>query len=297
MKANKTYLDPVNVSLIANLELRAKLVVEGFITGLHKSPYHGFSQEFSEHRAYRPGDEIRNIDWKVYARSNRFYIKQYEEETNLRCMIAVDSSKSMAYGSKGHISKYQYATYLGQSIAYMMMGQRDAVGLCVYNDKIETYLPTSAKKNYIPRIIKTLEETVPSEKTSISSALNILAERIHRRGMVVIISDLFDDTESISEALKHFRHKGHEVLLFQTLDPREIDFDLGGGSTFVDMETGDEILTSPHQIQSAYKESMQKFLDSIKEICYKQNVDYHLALTNEPFDRSLLRFLSRRAKV
>ncbi len=297
MNTNKTYLDPVKIASISNMELRARLVVEGFITGLHKSPYHGFSQEFSEHRAYRPGDEVRNIDWKVYARSDRFYVKQYEEETNLRCMIAVDSSKSMAYASKGHISKFQYAVYLGQSLAFMMMGQRDAVGLCVYHNQIQTFLPPSAKKNYIPRIMKTLEETQPSDKTSTAGALNILAERIRRRGMVVIISDLFDDIESISEALKHFRHKGHEVLLFQILDPREIDFDLGSGSTFVDMETSEEMLTSPHQIQAAYQQSVQDFLNSIKEICYNQNVDYHLSLSNESFDRSLLRFLARRAKI
>lgn len=297
MENQRKYLDPVNLASVKNLEMRAKLVVEGFITGLHKSPYHGFSVEFSEHRPYRQGDEIRHIDWQSYARTNNYYVKQFEEETNLRCNLIVDSSASMKYASKGHISKFEYSIYLASALAYLMNKQRDAVGLAVFNEKVEKYMPARSKQSYIYQLIKILADTVPSEKTGMAGALNQIAERIKRRGMVIIFSDLFDDLESIDNALKHFRHKSHEVILFHVLDPREIDFNLGSGSTFVDMETSEEILTQPHQLKSAYKEEVSNFISNIKEICYRQKVDYHLVQTNEPFDRSLLNYMSKRRMV
>lgn len=293
----KKYLDPINISSVQNLELRARLVVEGFITGLHKSPYHGFSVEFSEHRSYQPGDELRYIDWKVFGRTNKFYVKQFEEETNLRCTIAVDSSASMAYSSKGHIPKYEYAIYLASALAFMMNKQRDAVGLSVYNKDIVKYLPSRSKQSYVAQLIKALDEIKPSDTTGTAESLNILAERIKRRGLVIVISDFFDDIDSIIQGLRHFRHKGHEVLVFHTLDPREIDFKLGPSATFVDMESGDELLTNPHQLQKAYSEAVQNFISKFKELCYNNNIDYHLTLTNEPFDKTLLSFLTKRNKI
>lgn len=297
MSKNQEYLNPLNVAGIGNLELVARLVVEGFITGLHKSPYHGFSVEFSEHRAYRPGDEVKNIDWKVYARSNRYYVKQYEEETNLRAMIIVDSSASMKYKSKGHISKYDYAKFLASALAYLMNKQRDATGLSIFDTEIRTYLPSRSKKSYIGELLKALDNTEPRNQTGTSKALGSLAERIKRRGLVVIISDFFDDPQSVNSALKHFRHKGHEVIVFQILDPREIDFKLGQGATFIDLETQEEMLTQPHQLQKAYKENMEEFLNSIKSECHRQNVDYHLITTDTTFDKALIGYLAKRRKI
>ena len=228
----KKYLEPETIAKLDNIELKARLVVEGFITGLHKSPYHGFSVEFAEHRQYRPGDETRHIDWKVFARTNRYYVKEFEEETNLRCNIVLDKSGSMAYTSKGNIPKFEYAIYLAAAIAYMLINQRDATGLALYDTEIETYLPPKSKASYIHEILRTLARTETSNETGTAKALDGLAERIKRRGLVVIMSDFFDEPESILNAIRHFRHKNHDLIVFHILDPREIDFELGSGATF-----------------------------------------------------------------
>lgn len=297
MSDRRKYLDPKNVAALKNLELRAKLVVEGFITGLHKSPYHGFSVEFSEHRAYRPGDEIRHIDWQVYGRSNKYYVKQFEEETNLRCTLVIDSSASMNFSSGDNISKFDYAIYLASSLAYLMNQQRDAVGMAVFNEEVVDFMPPRSKKSYMSQIVRKLSEIEPSKRTGMSAALDKLAERVKRRGLVIIFSDLFDDTESVSNALKHFRHKNHEVIVFHILDPRELDFNFKSGSTFVDLETDEKILTQPQQLKKAYAEKIDEYINSLKEICYKQNVDYHLTKTNEPFDKALLNYLAKRQRI
>jgi len=297
MKNKENVFDPKSASSLKNLELKARLVVEGFITGLHKSPYHGFSVEFAEHRQYRPGDEIRHIDWQVYGRSNKFYVKQFEEETNLRATIVIDSSKSMSYASKGNVSKYNYSIFLASTLAYLMNKQRDAVGLAIYNSELVDYMPARSKTSYIGEIINKLENNQPSNLTGTSLALDNLAERIKRRGLIIIISDLLDDIESISKALNHFRHRNHEVLLFQVLDPREMDFDLGSASNFIDLETDEELITQPHHLQKSYVETVNKFIDQIKNVCYQNKVDYNLILTNEDFDKALIRFLSKRNKM
>jgi uncharacterized protein (DUF58 family) len=297
MSDTRKYLDPKNVASLKSLELKAKLVVEGFITGLHKSPYHGFSVEFSEHRAYRPGDEIRHIDWQVYGRSNKYYVKQFEEETNLRCTLILDSSRSMKFASEGNISKFDYSIYLAGSLAYLMNHQRDAVGMAVFNDEIVDFMPARSKSSYMAQILKRISEIEPSNKTGMASSLDKLAERIKRRGLVVIFSDLFDELDSISNALKHFRHKNHEVILFHILDEKELDFNFSSGSTFLDLETGDKILTQPQQIKKAYTEAVEDYIEKIKEICYKQNVDYHLTITNQDFDKALLGYLAKRQRI
>ncbi|MCK5741552.1 MAG: DUF58 domain-containing protein, partial [Chlorobi bacterium] len=277
--------------------LKARLVVEGFITGLHKSPYHGFSVEFAEHRAYQPGDEIRRLDWKVYGKTDKFYIKQFEEETNLRAMIAVDSSASMKFASKGNISKYEYACYLAAALSYLLIKQRDSVGLSLYDTEIRKFLPPNSRQSYIQKILKTLDETEPANETGTAKALDLIAERIKRRGLVVIISDFFDDPKSVTNALKHFRHKKHEVLAFQILDPRERDFKFGKNAVFKDLENGDEIITQPYQIQKAYAESMEKFVHDIKKECRNHNIDYHLIDTSEPFDKAMREFITKRKRM
>lgn len=297
MKEYKKYLDPAFVAKLANIELKAKLVVEGFITGLHRSPYHGFSVEFAEHRAYRAGDEPRHIDWKVFGRTNKYFVKQYEEETNLRSIIALDSSASMKFASAGNISKFEYASYLAAALALMMINQRDATGLALYDTKINTYLPPRSKQSYISEILRSLESTTPANDTGTASALDLLAERISRRGLVIIMSDFFDDPDSVLNALKHFRHRKHEVIAFQVLDPRERDFKFGSGATFKDLETGEEMITQPYHIQKSYSEAMNSFISRIKKECYEHRIDYHIIDTSMPYDKALRDYLTKRSRI
>ncbi len=297
MQDYRKYLRPEIIAKLGNMELKARLVVEGFITGLHRSPYHGFSVEFAEHRQYRPGDEIRHIDWKVFGRTDRYYVKQFEEETNLRSVIAVDSSASMGYASKGLISKYEYAIYLAAALSYMMIRQRDAVGLALYDTEIRKYLPASSRPSYISEILKALSSAETVNETGTSSSLDKLAEQFKRRGLVIVMSDFFDEPESVINALKHFRHRNHEVLAFHILDPREVDFKFGPGATFKDMETGEELVTQPYQIRKSYAEAVQNFIRDIRSACHHNNIDYHLVDTSMPFDKAMRDYMAKRRKV
>lgn len=297
MEAYQKYLQPEVVAQLQNMELRARLVVEGFITGLHRSPYHGFSVEFAEHRQYRPGDEIKYIDWKIYSRTDRYYVKQFEEETNLRSMIAVDCSASMGYASEGNITKFQYATYLAASLSYLVMKQKDAVGIALYDTEVKTYLPSRAKMSYIRELIHALDSATPASTTGTAQALDRLAERISRRSLVVIMSDFFDEPESVYSALKHFRHQKHDVLVVQILDPRELDFKFGWAATFKDMESSEEIITQPFQVQAAYSNAVQQFINNLKRECHNSNVHYLLVNTAEPFDKVLTEYLVRRKNL
>jgi uncharacterized protein (DUF58 family) len=294
---NRKYLDPETIAKLGNLELKARLIVEGFITGMHRSPYHGFSVEFSQHRQYRPGDEIRFLDWKVFGRSGRYYIKEFEEETNLRAMIAIDTSASMRFSAENRLSKFDYSCYLAAALAMLMIQQRDAVGLTLYNKEITTFLPSNSRQSYISQILSALENAVPQDTTGTANSLELLAERINRRGLVIIFSDFFDDTNSIINALRHLRHKRHEVLLFQVLDPREIDFDFGFSANFVDLETGEQMVTQPYQIRKGYANTMKDFLDNLKKECLHHNVDYNLIDTSMPFDKALLDFVLKRGSM
>ncbi len=294
MKEYKKYLQPEYVSQLDSLELKAKLVVEGFITGMHRSPYHGFSVEFAEHRQYQQGDELRYIDWKVYARTNKYFVKQFEEETNLRALIAVDVSGSMGYASKGQISKLEYATYLAASLSYLIIKQKDACGLAIYNTEVLEYLPPRAKISYIQELLQRLDSITPSNTTNTASALHSLVERISRRGIVIIISDFFDDLEKINQSIRHFRHNNHEVVILQLLDPREIDFKFGFSTAFKDMETFEEMSTVPNQIQHSYKNAIEKHCTDLRNICRQQKVDYHRIITNQPFDIALREYMVKR---
>ena len=297
MQDYRKYLQPSVIAGLNNIELKARLVVEGFITGLHKSPYHGFSVEFAEHRQYRPGDEVRYLDWKIFGRTDKYYVKEFEEETNLRSIIAVDTSGSMGFSSKGNIPKIEYASYLAAALAYMLIQQRDAVGLALYDTKIQYYVPPRSRRTYLNEILKILSNVKPANETGTASALDSLAERIKRRGLVIIISDFFDEEESVLNALKHFRHKNHEVLAFHILDPREIDFKFGKAANFKDLETGEEILTQPYHIQKAYSSAINSFINKIKKECRNHNIDYQLIDTSLPFDKALKDYLTKRSKM
>jgi len=291
------YLQPKVVAQLANMELRARLVVEGFITGLHKSPYHGFSVEFTEHRPYMSGDEIRHIDWKAYGKTDRYYIKEFEEETNLKTYLILDASKSMDYCSEGHLKKIEYASYVAAALGYLMIEQRDAVGLTVYDERVRTSLPPRATKLYLQQILRELEMLQPGNKTGTAQSLHEVAERIRRRGLIVILSDLFDDPAQVMTALKHFRHRGNEVIVMQVLDPLERSFAFGTDAVFRDMETKEEMLTQPWHVQTAYRESMHQFLDFYKRECRENAIDYVLLDTTMPFDRALFEYLNKRKRI
>jgi uncharacterized protein (DUF58 family) len=293
----KKYLNPATISKLNSLELRARLVVEGFMVGLHKSPYHGFSVEFTEHRPYMQGDGLKDIDWKVYGKTEKFFIKQYEEETNLKSYILLDTSKSMLFASEGNISKLEYATTLVAGLSYLMVKQQDAVGLTLYSDKINKYFPPKTSKAYLQELLKHLAELSASDKTNTASCLNSIAEKIKRRGLVIIVSDFFDDINSILSALKHFRYQKNEVIVFQIMDPLERSFSFGKDAIFKDLETEDEITTQPYQIQKAYKEAMENFISKIKTECLNSNIEYNLIETSTPFDKALFSYIQKRSKL
>jgi len=293
----KNFLDPSFISKLNSLELKARLVVEGFMVGLHKSPYHGFSVEFSQHRAYMQGDNLKDVDWKVFGKTEKYFIKQYEEETNLRSYIFLDSSNSMSYNSGNYISKLDYSVTLAAALSYLMIHQQDAVGLTVYSEKINKFLPPKSSRAYLQEILKSLANVSPSEKTDTANSLSEGAEKLKRRGLVVIISDFFDDINSVLRALKHFSYKKNEVIVFQVLDPMEKTFSFGRDAIFKDLETGDELTTQPYQIQKAYREAMLEFTNRIQKECLNSNIDYNLIDTSDPYDKALLRYIQKRSRL
>lgn len=294
----RQYLQPEIVSNLRSLDLVAKLIVEGFLVGLHKSPYHGFSAEFSEHRQYMPGDDIKNIDWKVYGRTNRFYIKQYEEETNLKAYIILDISGSMGYKSRD-LTKIQYATYLAAAFAYLFIKQRDAVGLVTFSDGIKRLLPPKSSPAYLNFILKELANIqLGQKKTSLSQTLHIMAEKIQRRGLIILLTEfLYEDPKDILEGLKHFRHYKHEILVFNILDPNDLYFQFKDDATFVDMETGEKLKVQPYYLQESYRTKIDHFYRTLQSECINFQIDFQNVLTSEPFDKALIRYLLKRKKL
>jgi len=298
--SNKEYLnklDPAVISGLKNLEIKARSIVEGFMVGMHKSPYHGFSAEFSEHRPYQQGDSIKNIDWKVYAKSEKYFVRQFEEETNLICNIILDSSKSMDYKNDAPVTKWEYSVLLAASLAYILTNQHDAAGLIQFSDIIENYLSPKSNRIHLRNILLTLEKTVPSKKTETGKCLTLVAEKIKKRGLTIIISDFFDEPSSIIAALNYLRSQQNEVILFQVLDPVELSFSFGKDAVFVDMETSEELSAQPYQIQQAYRSAVKEFIEKIKTECRKKNFDYNLILTSDSFDKALLAFFKKRARM
>lgn len=292
----RKYLNPEVVSRLSRLDLVARLVVEGFITGLHKSPYHGFSVEFSEHRPYIPGDDLRHIDWKVWGKTERYYVKQFEEETNLKTYILLDTSGSMAFTSKD-LTKLRYASFLSAALTYLMLIQRDAVGLVTFDTKIRHYFPPRSIFSYLNVLLKQLDGLQSGGDTEIANTFHELAERIKRRGLIIILSDLLGNQKNIISALKHFRHKKHEVIVFHILDPLEKSFDFQGDSLFVDMETGEKILTQPWQIRKEYQTNIEQFLNRYKQECRLHRIDYVSVDTSQDFDKSLYNYLMMRKRI
>jgi len=292
-----SYLEPDLVAQLDSMELRARFVVEGYMAGLHKSPYHGFSIEFTEHRPYMPGDDIKRIDWKAYGRTDRYYIKQFEEETNLRTTLIVDASASMGFGSGGRLSKLQYASYMSAALAYLMVQQRDAVGLVLFDEHKRSGVPPRSTRTHLKQVWKELEHATPGHQTRTAEVLHLVAESMTRRGLVIVMSDLFDDPGEVLKALKHFRHKGNEVIVFQVLDPLERSFAFDSEAVFRDMENSDEMTTHPWHIRKAYAEAMGEFISMYRTQCRDHSIDYALMDTATPFDVALTEYLHYRTRL
>ena len=290
------YLSPEIISNISSLSLKARLLVEGLIVGMHKSPYHGFSVEFSEHRSYNPGDEIRNIDWKIWGKTDKYFVKEYEEETNLLCHIILDQSNSMTYSSGG-ISKLEYAKILSASLSYLMLKQQDAVGLTLFDSKIQASIPPKSKSTHINSLFKIMDNTLPGPDTKIGDILHISAESIKKRGLVIIISDFFDDLESIISGIKHYRYKGHEVILFHIMDDQELKLNFNERTQFIDLETEETITTDPWHIKKDYQIAIKNFCNTLKTNCRENKVDYTLLNTNMPIETALFDYLLKRKNI
>ena len=296
MKNKKKYLHPETVALLDTMALKAKLVVEGYIIGKHQSPYHGFSVEFAEHRSYETGDEIRHIDWKLFGKTDRLYVKRYQEETNLSSHIILDSSNSMLYKS-GNISKLAYVNSLVAALSYLMISQQDAVGLVKFSNKINKFLPPKSKPSYLNQILQQLDDEDTNKDTKIELVLHEMAERINKRGLIILFSDLLDEPHDVMNGLKHFRHKKQEVIVFHILDRKEFEFDFDTRTQFLDMETGEHIITEPWLIKANYQQIIDDLKSFYKKECQENSIDYVPIYTDESFDKSLTEYLNKRKKL
>lgn len=295
------YLDPKVISRIQRLDLRTRLIVEGFITGLHRSPYQGLSVEFAQHREYVPGDDIKHIDWKVYCRSDRYYIKQYEEETNLRCTFLVDFSESMRYqgATTEGLSKFEYAACVAASLSLLLLRQQDAVGLTTFDESVRVSIPPSANPNQIKTIVHHLEQESQSLKarTSIETVCHQLAETVGRRGLICLISDLFTDEDSLMRGLQRLTHRGHDVLVIQVLDEEELTFPFEGNTRFRGMEALGELMGEPRALRDGYLESLHRFLADIQRRCIANRITYTKTSTANHMGAVLAEFLNARAEA
>jgi len=309
------YLDPAVLASISNLELRARFAVEGFITGLHRSPFRGFSVEFSEYRRYQPGDDIRHIDWKLFARSGQHYIRQYEEETNVRCYILMDCSASMGYGS-GSVTKLEYAKTLASALAYFMTNQRDAVGLITFDHRVLDYLPSRYRQGHLMEILRTLANSRLGERTDLSRPVSDLAFSFQKKGLIIFISDLLDgasdnppdnppdnpidsradEPDAIVKGLQQLRFKGNDVIVFHTMDDAELNFPFDRYAEFEDLESRERLKAAPHAVRKAYLEEVENFCGFYRRKCRGSGIDYTLLNTSEPLGTALSAYLTKRAK-
>lgn len=301
MEATQKYMDPLALAKVRSLELQARLIVEGYLSGMHKSPYHGFSVEFAEHREYVPGDDLKHLDWKVYGRTGRFFLKQYEEETNLACWLLVDASESMRYGSDGQgekgqplVTKYDYACMSAAALAYLILHQQDSVGLVTFDNQVRKFLRPSSQPSHLKQIVNILNIGPGRERTSLAPIFHDLAERVPRRGIVMLFSDLFDEPSDILHGLKHLRHKRHEVVVFHVLDRAELDFPFREATLFRGLEALPDLLTDPRSLRDGYLEQIGAFLDELRRGCRNQNIDYVPLPTDVAPGQALSAYLAHR---
>lgn len=289
-------LKPEVVAKLRSIDLKARLVVEGFLAGLHRSPYKGFSVEFTEHRPYMPGDELKRIDWRVYGKTDRFFVREYEEETNLKAYLILDASNSMSYKTTT-VSKLEYATYLAASLSYLLLRQKDSAGLAVFSDHIQTYVPPRSVPSHLSILLRTLEKLRPGGDTNLAATFHELAERIKRRGLIVILSDLWDDQPAVLTALRHFRHRKHEVLVFHIVDPNEARFEYRSPVVLKDLETGQTLTLDPRVVGTEYRSAFASHFARFQKGCREGLIDCHRITTDTPFDRALLSYLERRQRT
>jgi uncharacterized protein (DUF58 family) len=289
-------VDPDSLMKIKSIELRAKVIVEGFWQGIHRSPFRGFSVEFTEYRPYTPGDDPRYIDWRLYARTDRLHIKMFEDETNLRCHLLVDHSRSMGYGSGAH-TKAQYAATLAATLAYFLFNQGDAVGLALFDDAIQQYLPCRNRPNYLHRLMLALEAAPQGRATDLGRPLQHLARMLKRRGLIVLVSDLLTSIDRLEWDLGTLYARGHDVIVFQVLDPAELNLDFDTPALFQDLETGRDMYVDPAAAQEGYKERLSTHLAQVERMCRGLGIGYYLFDTNRPFDEALLDFMQQRMRT
>ncbi len=293
--ASTSFIDPSALMRIKSLQMRAKVVVEGFFTGLHRSPYHGFSVEFSEYRQYTPGDDPRYLDWRLYARSDRYYIKRFEDETNLRCYLLVDMSRSMGFGSLAY-TKSRYAKTAAATLAYFLSTQRDAVGLLTFNEQIGEYLPARFRPGHMHRLMLALEHSLTGTDTDLGAPIEQIARTVTKRGLIVLISDLLAPIDRLEQHLGYLRSRGHEVVLMRVLDPAEITFDFADAALFEDLESGRELYVDPATIRASYLERFEEHAESIRRTCANLGIDYYQLATDRPLELSLFDFVNSRMR-
>jgi uncharacterized protein (DUF58 family) len=290
------YFEPEQAARLGKLNLIARTAMEGFITGLHRSPHHGFSVEFSEHREYVSGDDLRHLDWVALARTDRYYIKRYEQETNLRAHILLDASGSMAYGSGG-MTKFEYGCRLASLIAYLMVRQQDVVGLVIFDKAIRRHIPPGGTATHLNRLFTSLEDIVPGDVTAVGRTFHDMAEKIARRGLIVIISDLYDEPLEVVRALRHFRHNKHQVIVFHVFDQAELDLPFNKLVTFVDMETQEKLQIDPKFIRDEYRRQIDDFIGRYRRDCSDSSIEYIMTSTATPYDVTLRSFLASRLRI
>jgi uncharacterized protein (DUF58 family) len=288
------FVDPNILSRVGNLELLARTVVDGFINGLHRAPFFGASIDFAEHRGYVPGDDIRRVDWRLYARTDRYYIKQYEADTNTNFTVLFDISKSMSFASRG-ISKIEYGSYLAACLAYLAHRQRDRVGIITFDEDIVSHVPPSAK--HFDMVLHTLDRAKPERPGHLSAPLHKMSEHFKRRGILLLISDFYDEPDAILDAIKPLRYLGNDLIVFHVLDPQEIDFEFDDASTFQDLESGEQVPVVPQSFRSEYRRLIQEHINRLSTKFSEQRIDYALVNTGEPLDRALFSYLSSREKL
>ena len=290
---SKRFLHPEAIRRIGRLELRARHIVEGLLSGMHRSPYFGQSVEFLQHRQYAPGDDLRHVDWKVWARQDKLYVKQFEEDTNMRCMLLVDVSASMQYGN-GPLNKYEYAATVATSLAYLLLKQHDAVSCIAFDEAIRARTPMRSTQKHLKSIVAALDSSDPQNKTDTGAIMREVAEVSPRRGMIAVVSDLLGDVESTLKGLRLLRQRGHDVLVLHVMDDDELDFPFEGPTKFEGLELPQHLTCNPRALREGYMQSLEQFLTTLRRGCARDAIDYKLIRTSEPLDAALAAFLCRR---
>jgi len=288
------YVDPVLLSRLKNMNLVARCAVEGFFAGLHRSPFHGFSVEYSDHRAYQAGDDPKYLDWKMYGRSRKLYTKQFLQETNLNAYIMLDSSGSMSFASQGSVTKLEYGSYLAAALSYLMLMQNDCVALGAFAENIHTWIPAKSRRTHLSVLLKTLQHNRSAGKTRLADVLHNLAERTQRRGIVILISDLLDDADDVKRGLAHLKYLKHDVILFHLMDRQELELDYEGLVQFEDLESHRVVRVFPKSIRTAFKQNVARFVEQVRADAHDNAIDYQLMNTSEPLDRALMTYLAKR---